>query len=501
MNTMVCEDFADGKRWEMALIIQLVVSPALYSAVQDFGGGLRLDVEDFAWTPCRCIYEALQGYYAAYTDQPTVEMIGLAAGEIANARKSGATTPPLIPEEMAHLRQILTAAQTTPSAPGEFYAEKVHKFVLMRRIQRLTSEYGPAMDRGVGGAEFVQEVSKLKDTGVSTRRFGYDRTENLEHPLTAEHERRISTGIGGLNRCINGGLAVGELGVVIGLTGIGKSNTLVQFAVAAAESGWHALMITLEMATQEIKARANAMHGHIRGSTINKPLISWSPEDIERLRQVIEHPIYSKSLAYEELAGKERTIATLDLAIAGWLDAEQQLFGSTSKAGVVCVDYLDKLAENAPRIGKNENDWTVFERLSDQLRGLAQKHKVAIWTAIQSTTSAMKAKTLRMDHASGGLAKLKPTDVVLGLQLTHESQRAEEDALKENAGETDMDRTMEVTVLKNRKGIKRKISVYQGYDLRLWDSKSSFQHAISMADEPFRARTLFVNKAQGGNPA
>lgn len=496
----VSEDFADGKRWEMALIVQLIMSPDLYRAVQDFGGGLRLEVEDFAWTPCKCVYEALQTYYGRFKDTPSIEIVGWVADEIALARQPGAKTPPLIPEELPHLKQILATAQVTQPASTEFYAAKVHEFVRMRRLQNLTSQFGPLMNRGVGGAEFVQEVAKLRDTGATTRQFGQNRGfEQISIPLTTDDQRRVSTGIKGLDVCLNGGLAATELGIVVGVMGTGKTNTLLHMLVAAAERGWHGLFISLEMPLLKLKPRYYAMAAHIPGSVTLLPAESWPASDIVRLQLAQADPTLAPSVAFEELCGPEKSLALIEKAIIGWHAEEDRRYGSHKLAGIVCIDYLDELMDAVQRTNKGEGNWEVLKRISSQLAELAKKHGVAIWTASQGNKDAVRARKVGLEHMSGAFLKSAPAQVVLGLSLS-ESALQQEDAVAIEPGMTDCDRTLVLNLAKNRDGPKGKITVYQGRTLRLWDSESAYQHAMKMAADRFSARTLFGNGMQGGGP-
>ena len=494
-NAVVCEDFADGKRFEVALAVQLIVSPALFHAVQNFGSGLKLDVEDFAFAPCKCVYESLMDYYADYKEPITLEFTHWLTDDLANGRKPGAKTPPLIAEELPWLKYILDTAAMTQPSPGEFYARKVYDFVLMQRVRGTIANYTDPLTRGVGAADMIKDLAKLKDTGATTRQFGVWRANQLEHPIEAEDICRVPTGIHMLDACINRGLAAGELGIIGGITGLGKTNTLIQFAVSAIEKGHHSLVISMELSRLAITDRAHAMMGHIPGSQLKDPLSLWTPENCELLREVLDNPGLSGSLCVEHLTGAERTIVILDRAIEAWKAAELQMYGSTRQATIVCVDYLDKLAEHAPNLSKNENEWTKFERLSDQLRELAQKHNVALWTAVQGTTSAVRTHTPKMDHISGGLHKIKPADIALFLQLTREAEEQEASAMQSESESADMARGMLISVLKNRNGQKRRVETYQGYDLRMWDKKESFDIAIQMAKDRLVKKDLFIGKA------
>jgi len=70
-----------------------------------------------------------------------------------------------------------------------------------------------------------------------------------------------STGIDGLNRVLKGGCRDGQLVVIGGRPGTGKSVLMLQFAVAAATAAKPALVVSLEMPRQEIAGRLAARFG------------------------------------------------------------------------------------------------------------------------------------------------------------------------------------------------------------------------------------------------
>ena len=107
----------------------------------------------------------------------------------------------------------------------------------------------------------------------------------------------------------------------------------------------------------------------------------------------------------------------------------------------------------------------------------------------------MRTHTPKMDHISGGLHKIKPADIALFLQLTREAEEQEASAMQSESESADMARGMLISVLKNRNGQKRRVETYQGYDLRMWDKKESFDIAIQMAKDRLVKKDLFIGKA------
>ena len=58
-----------------------------------------------------------------------------------------------------------------------------------------------------------------------------------------DYRHPLPTGVDGLDNILNGGLAKGEIGVVLAPTGVGKTTMLTRFANTAFNMGYNVLQI------------------------------------------------------------------------------------------------------------------------------------------------------------------------------------------------------------------------------------------------------------------
>ena len=69
---------------------------------------------------------------------------------------------------------------------------------------------------------------------------------NLEEVLKDDFRHPVPTGLDGIDNLLNGGLAKGEIGVILAPTGVGKTTMLTRFANTAFNMGYNVLQIFFE---------------------------------------------------------------------------------------------------------------------------------------------------------------------------------------------------------------------------------------------------------------
>ena len=78
---------------------------------------------------------------------------------------------------------------------------------------------------------------------------------------------------------------------------------------------------------------------------------------------------------------------------------------------LLIVDYMDIVRP----YGRNKEKHECLEEISEELKALAQRNKIPVWTASQSNRAGSRKKTIENEDAAGSYAKLFPADVVLSM--------------------------------------------------------------------------------------
>ena len=187
-------------------------------------------------------------------------------------------------------------------------------------------------------------------------------------------EERISFGLSYLDKITKGGVVNKSLNVALAGTGVGKSLFMCHLASAILLQGKNVLYITCEMAEEKIAERidANLLNVQIQDIIdIPKPMFE---DKINKLQKKTQG----------QLIIKEYPTAS---AHAGHFDAliKELHLKKGFVPDIVFIDYLNICVSQRYRAGSNINSYTVVKSIAEELRGLAVKHNLPIFSATQTT--------------------------------------------------------------------------------------------------------------------
>ncbi|KAI3591634.1 Replicative DNA helicase (DnaB) [Cupriavidus sp. U2] len=183
-------------------------------------------------------------------------------------------------ERVGGLSYLNAVAQNTPSAANiARYAEIVRDRALLRdtaatarKVLELVETPGP-----MKGAEIVDKaqglLGQLTQVGVQRGpKMLYDLmtdfVERVDERYHSRVEPGVPTGIGSLDRALNGGFHDGNLIIVAGRPSMGKTALTTDIGLNMADAGRSVLLDSMEMSDQELVARAAANRGGIHLSAL-----------------------------------------------------------------------------------------------------------------------------------------------------------------------------------------------------------------------------------------
>jgi replicative DNA helicase len=238
--------------------------------------------------------------------------------------------------------------------------------------------------------------------------------------------RGIPTGFSPLDTYLHGGVRLGELFLVGGAQGVGKSTWTLQLArhVAAGGHG-RALYVCYEHSEEFLLERLIAMESALAGEEDPisvgdlRNLLAGSAgtashqggigELLAELGQT--QPVLERLAAYEE---------RLFLVKAGAMTTVEAI-GSLARACpgegplVVIVDYLQKVSVFPDPPSEEEQ----VRRSVEGLKELAMSQSVAVVAVVAADAEGVKAQRMRIHHLRGDTALAYEADVVLILNDKH----------------------------------------------------------------------------------
>jgi replicative DNA helicase len=191
---------------------------------------------------------------------------------------------------------------------------------------------------------------------------------------------------------MDGGLAPGELGVVMAPAGIGKSWLLINIGANAMKAGKTVVHYTLELNENYVGQRYDSV---VTG--INAQNLKNYQEDIQEKMGKLKGDLIIKYYPTKSV-GVMGIKAHIEKTI---------MLGNTPD--LIIVDYADLLKVNQ----KDKHE--ALEELYEDLRGMAGEYNVPVWTATQANRSALEEDVIEADKIASSYGKVMVSDFLMSL--------------------------------------------------------------------------------------
>lgn len=280
-----------------------------------------------------------------------------------------------------------------------------HKFFKQQNYAKIVNKVSELLKNGD-----VDRVDELEDIWrkalISGNRddLGTKLKDDLADVLSDEYRQAIPTGVDGIDESLEGGLGKGELGVIIGPSGFGKTSMTTAFANQSASQGYKTVQIVFEDKPKQIQRKHISRITNIEARDLSKP------ENIERVRAEMENVhIFDDTLRIKKYPTGEVT----PIQIKNYL---KKLTNSGFKPDIVFIDYFECLAAS-----KNYKDvWIGEGHTMRELEAIASDLDVALWVPTQGTKDSLSAEIVTMDKAGGSFKKIQIAHIVLSISRTNE---------------------------------------------------------------------------------
>jgi hypothetical protein len=198
-----------------------------------------------------------------------------------------------------------------------------------------------------------------------------------------------------------GGFGKQELEIFAAASGGGKSVVLQNLAVNFSKAGLNGAYITLELASELVAVR---IYGMMVNTAQNRVKV-----DIDETAAKVK---------IEERSNGKLRIHRLPESVTTVNDIESYIRELQIKTGIkldyICVDYLDLLTSD--RCGPNDksNAFVKDKFVSEELRALAMKMDITVFTACQFNRSGVSGEDIKSQaQIAGGISKIYTADNVI----------------------------------------------------------------------------------------
>ena len=233
------------------------------------------------------------------------------------------------------------------------------------------------------------------------KNIGHEYKKDTESRYREDHRTIVPTPWEPINELIQGGLGNGDLGLIFGNPGGGKSWCLVALGGHAVKMGFNVIHYTLELSESYTGRRYDAF---FTGTPVDQ--LETHKAEVEALTANLPG-----ELIIREYPMGKTTINTIESHIKKVIDLGIQ-------PDLILIDYIDLLStkkRNVDRKGEIDDIYT-------STKGLARELNLPIWSVSQVNRAGAKDDVIEGDKAAGSYDKMMITDVSLSLSRKKEDK-------------------------------------------------------------------------------
>jgi len=316
----------------------------------------------------------------------------------------------------------------------EYIKDKIGTFIRTQAVKKALIDSVDLAQQ----SEWDEIVGMMQDAvlaGVNIDDQGYDYlgevVSRVDDRANAREARKIPTGVPDLDALTYGGIKNGQMGMIVGGTGRGKSIFMQWLARTALLLNKKVVYFTFELGKLDIADRFDSMFSKVKPQELN----DYQEDVIREIGRLKD--TYGKSLILQHYPADSATVHTLK-------DFCKRLAHTGIVPDLIIVDYLDLMKPH-----RTYGDvHAEINAITIGLTGLAAELDTAIWTATQLNRAGMVSETPDEAGMAGYVGKQYHADMVLWMAQTREERE---------------DELMRIWVSKNRNGKQGTISLTTDY--------------------------------------
>ena len=374
-----------GTNFQSKMLTSLITDVKYTKTILDI-----LEISYFDSDSNKFIIKSIKDYFKKYKTTPTMEALKVMVDEVDNDVLK------------TSIVDSLRSAWTHRESPDlDFVKEKSLEFCKNQVVKNAIMESVELLE-----SQKYDEIKTIIDdamkAGIETD-IGHEYITGLEERLSKQTRICLPTQWDSVNDLMDGGVAGGELGVIVAPAGIGKSWTLQALGAHAIAKGKTVLHYTLEL---------NAQYVGLRYDTI----VSGQPTgNLQYYKEEVQQKIskLKGELIIKYYPTRTASVNTLTAHL-------QQCEMRGIKPDLVIVDYADIMKSTQHFNEKRHQLGHIYE----ELRGMAGEFDIPVWTASQANRSALEEDVIGAEKVSEDYSKVMTADFVMSMSRKVEDKIA-----------------------------------------------------------------------------
>lgn len=366
-----------GYNFQLKLIISLITDYSFLQQVIDV-----LETSFFESEANAEIVRFIKNYFLEFNSVPTLEVLSVKIKEIEdNVLKE--TVKDALKESYKHSKDT----------DLEFVKKQTVDFCKNQKLKHAILDSVEVLEKIPTDYEKIRlKIDEALKSGLD-KNLGHNYKEDFDKRYEQLSRNCVKTGWYIIDDLLDGGLGPGELGVIVGSQGSGKSWVLCNIGANAIKNGYRVIHYTLELSDIIIGKRYDSI---LTGFALQN--LKFHLDEVkDKVKKV------KSNLIIKEYPSKTATLTTL----AAHIDKSTY---QKHKPDLIIVDYPDILKYVAPSYNASLRQDEVLGNLYVELRGLGGQYTVPVWAASQFNRSAEEMEIQTGDKIAGSYEKLMHAD-------------------------------------------------------------------------------------------
>lgn len=372
-----------GNTFQLQLLNQIIVDKDFSHSIIDVIENNYFENKYF-----KILIQMIREYYVKYDHTPSFETLEQ-------------ITKSELQQEIAS-KIVMDTIKKIKEAPIDgvlFVQEKAMKFCKQQELQKVMGKAQKIIDGGeFENYDTLEELVKTalqvgaKDTTM------LDVFSNIDEVLEEDYRHPIPMGINGIDRLLKGGLAKGEIGVILAPTGVGKSTILTKISNHAFNLGFNVLQIFFEDNPKIIQRKH-----FILWTKIHPDDLSEKKEEVMKKVREIEESMPNK-LIMKKLPSDSITMLQIKNQI-------RKMVSDGIKIDMIVLDYIDCIVPE-----KNLGDeWKSEGSVMRAFESMCHEMNLVGWTATQGNRSSISSDVVTTDQMGGSIKKAQVGHVIISI--------------------------------------------------------------------------------------
>ena len=372
-----------GNTFQIQLINNIILYKEFSTSIVDVIEPKYFDNQYF-----KLVMQIVKEYYQKYEHTPSYNTLEqLVKSEVSS------------PMAQKMVLDMVEQIQNAPEEGDSFVQEKALKFCKQQELQKVMTQAQKIIDKGDFESydhleEMVREALQVGEVDTGTA----DVFANLDDVLEEDFRHPIPMGIPGIDNLLKGGIAKGELGVILAPTGVGKSTFLTKISNHAFNLGYNVLQIFFEDNPKIIQRKHFTLW-----TEIAPDLLSLHKDKVlDKVKEIRENT--SNKLILKKLPSDTMTMNQIKNQI-------RKMMAEGTKVDMVVLDYIDCIVPD-----KNLGDeWKSEGSVMRGFEAMCHELDLVGWTATQGNRSSISSDVVTTDQMGGSIKKAQVGHVIISV--------------------------------------------------------------------------------------